>query len=64
MTEEEMLTAESIMGPEVRLALLKLPPAERQKILSQQAERMARYYEDSESTKERELWQGGDIVEC
>lgn len=64
MTEEEMLTAESIMGPEVRLALLKLPPAERQRILSQQAERMARYYEDSEATKERELWQGGDIVEC
>lgn len=64
MTEEEMLTAESTMGPEVRLALLKLSLAERQGILSQQAERMARYYEDSEATKERELWQGGDIVEC
>jgi hypothetical protein len=63
MTEEEMLTAESIMGPEERVALLKLPLAERQKILSQQAERMVRYYEDSEATKERELWQGGDIVE-
>ena len=63
MTEEEMLTAESIMGPEERLALLKLPLRERQRILSQQAERMAQYYEDSEATRERELWQGGDIVE-
>jgi hypothetical protein len=63
MTEEEMLTADSTMGPEERLALLKLPLTERRRILSKQAERMARYYEDPEETKERELWQGGDIVE-
>jgi len=36
MTEEEMLTAESPMGPEERLALLKLPLAERRKILAEQ----------------------------
>jgi hypothetical protein len=63
MTEEEMLTTESLMGPEERLALLKLPLAERRRILSKQADRMAQNYEDSEETKERELWQGGDIVE-
>ena len=63
MTEEETLTAESTMGPEERLALLKLPIEERRKILAEQAERLAEYYEDPEETKERELWQGGDIVE-
>jgi len=63
MTEEETLTAESTMGPEERLALLKLPIEERRKFLAEQAERLAQYYEDPEETKERELWQGGDIVE-
>ncbi|PYS56464.1 MAG: hypothetical protein DMF74_28700 [Acidobacteria bacterium] len=63
MTEEETLTAESTMGPEERLALLKLPIEERRKILAEQAERLAQYYEDPEEAKERELWQGGDIVE-
>ncbi len=63
MTEEETLSAESTMGPEERLALLKLPIEERRKILAEQAERLAQYYETPEETKERELWQGGDIVE-
>ena len=63
MIEEDMLTAESPMGPDERLALLKLPLAERRKILAEQAERLARYYEDPEETEERELWQGGDIVQ-
>ena len=63
MTEEEILTAESIIGPAERLALLKLPLEERRRILSQQADRLAQYYEDPEQTEEREVWQGGDIVE-
>ncbi len=63
MTEEEMLTAESPMGPEERLALLKLPLAERRKILADQAEHALRDYEEELATKQRELWQGGDIVE-
>ena len=63
MTEEQVLTAESAMGPAERLALLNLPLAERRKILAKQAERLAQHYEEAEETKERELWQGGDIVD-
>ena len=63
MIEEDMLTAESTIGPAERLGLLSLPLAERRRILADQAERLVRYYEEAQETKERELWQGGDIVD-
>jgi hypothetical protein len=44
-----------------RRAFLKLPLAERRRQLAEQAELMVKHYESEVS--ERELWQGGDIVE-
>ena len=63
MIEEKIITAESSMGPAERLALLNLPLTERRKILTKQAERLAQHYEEAEETREREVWQGGDIVD-
>lgn len=46
-----------------RRAYMRLPLAERRKQLAEQAERMAEYYEQELDRMEREIWQGGDIVE-
>jgi hypothetical protein len=46
-----------------RRAYMKLPLAERRRQLAEQAELMAKHYESQPETAERELWQGGDIVE-
>jgi hypothetical protein len=42
---------------------MKLPIEERRRILAQQAEQMVEHYEEESARRERELWQGGDIVE-
>jgi hypothetical protein len=41
-------------------AIMKLPLAERRRLLAEQAERMAAYYEQDSEWRE---FQGGDIVE-
>jgi hypothetical protein len=46
-----------------RRAYMKLPLAERRRQLAEQAELIVKYYEFQPEKKERELWQGGDIVE-
>lgn len=46
-----------------RLAFMKLPIEERRRILAEQAEAMVADYELEENRRERELWQGADIVE-
>jgi hypothetical protein len=46
-----------------RRAYMKLPLAERRRQLAEQAELMVEHYESQPETEERELWQGGDIVE-
>ena len=46
-----------------RRAYMQLPLAERRRQLSEQAELMVKHYESQTETAERELWQGGDIVE-
>lgn len=42
---------------------MKLPIEERRRILAQQAEQMVEHHEEESARRERELWQGGDIVE-
>jgi len=42
---------------------IKLPLEERRRILAEQAEQMVEHYEEESARRERELWQGGDIVE-
>ena len=63
LKEEEIVEAELGMSTAQRLAFMELPLEERRRILAEQAERAAPYYEEELATKERELWQGGDIVE-
>jgi hypothetical protein len=40
---------------------MKLPLAERRKIMKKQAEQMAAYY--NKTVVEREEWQGGDFID-
>lgn len=46
-----------------RRAFMMLPIEERRQILAKQAEAMIAEYELEAKLRERELWQGGDIVE-
>jgi len=62
-TQEETIESTAPLTPADRLAFLKLPIEERRRILAEQAEAMIAEYELEENRRERELWQGGDIVE-
>jgi len=42
---------------------LRLPIEERRRILAEQAEQIVEHYEEESARLERELWQGGEIVE-
>jgi len=46
---------------ETSLDLMRLPLAERRRLLALQAQQMVDHYDQSSS--DRELWQGGDIAE-
>ena len=46
-----------------RRAFMKLSLGERRRRLAEQAERMSKHLESDSEAKERELWQGGDVVE-
>ncbi len=63
LRQNELVSYEEPMTLEQRRAFLKLPLDERRKILSRQAEDAANHYESQQSVREREAWQGGDIVE-
>jgi len=63
ITHEEPTTTEQEMSLTRRRAFMKLPIEERRRILAEQAEQMAEHYESEASRKEREEWQGGDIVD-
>lgn len=60
--EQETITTDSPSLDDLR-AFLSLPIDERRRILANQAAQMLNHYEDDEARKEREEWQGGDIVE-
>ena len=63
LKQNDLVSSEETMTLEQRRAFLKLPLAERRRILSQQAENAVSHYESEQSVREREAWQGGDIVE-
>lgn len=57
----EIIETERAITIEQRRAHLKKTLVERRRELSEQAEKMIEHYEAEK--KEREAWQGGDIVE-
>ncbi len=63
LKEKEIVETEPGMSIAQRLAFMELPLEERRRILAEQAEHAAPHYEEELATKEREIWQGGDIVE-
>jgi len=63
LKQNDLVNSEERMTLEQRRAFLKLPLAERRRMLSRQAENAANHYESEQTVREREAWQGGDIVE-
>ena len=62
-TQEETIESTAPLTLADRLAFMKLPIEERRRILAEQAEAMIAEYDLEENRREREIWQGGDIVE-
>jgi len=63
LEQNDLVKSGEPMTLEQRRAFLKLSLVERRRILSQQAEEVAVHYESDQSAREREAWQGGDIVD-
>lgn len=63
LKEEELIQTEPAITLAQRIAFMKLPLEERRRILAEQAQQALQHYEEELAAKERELWQGGDIVE-
>ncbi|HEV7796800.1 MAG TPA: hypothetical protein VGO73_01495 [Pyrinomonadaceae bacterium] len=63
LKQNDMISSEETITLEQKRAFLKLPMAERRRILCKQAEGAAGHYESEQSIREREAWQGDDIVE-
>ncbi len=61
--QEQKAKSDQILTLAQRRAHMQLPLKERRRQLAAQAEQMAAYYEQESERAEREVWQGGDIVE-
>ncbi len=61
--DQSLTELEPTLSLEDRRAFLKLPLEERRRLLAEQAEDMIEHYESDSACREREVWQGGDIVE-
>ena len=61
--QEAVLELTQPLTLEQRRTIHQLPLTERHRLLTEQAERSAVYYEEAKAAKEREEWQGGDIIE-
>ena len=62
-TQEDTVETTTPLTLADRIAFLKLPIEERRRILADQAEAIVAEYELEPNQQERELWQGGGIVE-
>ncbi len=62
ITQQDAIASEPQSLAELR-EFMRLPIDERRRILAQQADLMVDHYEQTSLREEREMWQGGDIVE-
>ncbi len=63
MESQEEPTSGQAISLSQRRAYMKLPLEERRRQLAAQADQMMEHYEQAAEQSEREVWQGGDIVE-
>ena len=63
LKEEEMIAGRSQWDVAGRRAFMLLSLEERRHILTQQANDLLDHYRDEETVRDRQDWQGGDIVE-
>ena len=63
ITQEETIATETPKSLAEIREFMRLPIEERRRILAKQAEQMVEHYEEESARREREEWQGGDILE-
>ena len=63
LKEQDMIVEHSRWGVAERRAFMLLSLEERRHILTQQANDLLRHYHKEENVRDRQDWQGGDIVE-
>ncbi len=63
LKEEEMIAEHSQWGVADRRAFMLLSLEERRHILTQQANDLLGHYRNEENVRDRQDWQGGDVVE-
>jgi hypothetical protein len=61
--KEQEKDLENLITLEKRREFLKLSVEKRREILSKQANEIISHYKNEDEQKQREDWQGGDIVE-
>lgn len=62
-TQEATATQMQIMTIEQRRMFLSMPIEQRRRLMNEQAAKMIEHYNSEQETKDREEWQGDDIVE-
>lgn len=63
ITQEETIATKTPKSLAEIREFMRLPIEERRRILAKQAEQMFEHYEEESARREREEWQGGDILE-
>lgn len=63
LKEEEMIAGHSRWDVAERRAFMLLSLEERRHILSQQANVLLGHYRNEDNVRDRQDWQGGDVVE-
>jgi hypothetical protein len=63
LKEEDMIAEHSRWGVAERRAFMLLSLEERRHILTQQADDLMGHYRNEENVRDRQDWQGGDVVE-
>jgi len=63
LKEEDMIAEHSRWGVTERRAFMLLSLEKRRHILTQQADDLLGHYRNEENVRDRQDWQGGDVVE-
>ncbi len=63
MSSSDAKTTEQGLTLDERRAFMRLPLEERRRRMADQAEKMTDYYQSPAEVKQRQDWQGGDLVD-
>ena len=63
MSSSDAKTTEQGLSLDERRAFMRLPLEERRRRMADQAKKMAHFYQSQTEVKQRQDWQGGDVVD-